>query len=297
MKTNPIFILLLFICFTGAAQNYTPFPTDSAVWRVNYYSGALGCPPLVAEYQYTMNGDTQIASVNYKKIFRSGVSYQQFCYPPAFGYAGAIREDSGKHIYLRLPNANADTLLYDFNLSVGDTVINYLNYTCTVPTVSSIDSVLVGSSWRKRFNLYDSSCGASGVSFIEGIGSTRGLLEWTASFESAGQLECFQLHGQTLYPDTISNCPLIVAGIPERQEACSVFCSATNPNAVTFSEGEFCQYKQLFIYNSLGQKIYSVSGNLLFPLNISSTEIGSGIFYAQFSSANGETTTVKFLLN
>lgn len=296
MKTNPIFILLFLFCIEGFAQNYTPFPTDSAVWRVNYYSGALGCPPLVAEYQYTMNGDTQIVSLVYKKIFRSGVSYQSFCYPPAFGYAGAIREDSGKHIFLRLPNANADTLLYDFNLSVGDTVHNYLNFTCSSPTVSSIDSVLVGSSWRKRFNLYDSSCGASGVSFIEGIGSTRGLLEWTSAFESAGQLECFQLRGQTLYPDTISNCPLIVAGIPENKKACAVNCIATNLNAVSFSAGEFCNYKQVFIYNSRGQNVYAVSGNLVFPFRISAAEIGSGIFYAQFISASGEMTTVKFLM-
>ncbi len=212
MRQFLFLIILFFSSHLIDAQTYVPFPTDSARWKVTYYSGALGCPNIVSEYQYTIDGDTLISSTTYQKIFRTGYTNNSFCYFGPFGYSGCIREDGNKHIYLRLPSSNSDTLLYDFSLNVGDTVQSFLNY-CTVPiTVISIDSILIQSSYRKRFNL-DGGCQANSVSLIEGIGSTHGLLDATSSFESAGHLDCFTLNGQTIFPDTISNCPLLVASI------------------------------------------------------------------------------------
>jgi hypothetical protein len=206
-------VLMFVVCLGVNAQSYVPFPTDSAIWRVSFFTAQQGCPGLAAEYHYEITGDTTISSITYKKINRIGYTLDIFCYYGPFGYVGAIREDTNKRIYLCLPNSSTDTLLYDFNLNVGDTVRSYLNYFGGYPLVGSIDSILIGSSYRKRFNLYYPPSG-SGPSIIEGIGSTHGLLDWNPEFEASGNLDCFKLYNQTLYPDTTTTCNMLVTGAP-----------------------------------------------------------------------------------
>ena len=58
-----------------------------------------------------LNGDTVINSLNYKKIFENSL------------YAGALREDN-KIIYFIPGNSLTEYLLYNFNLTVGDSIIN-----------------------------------------------------------------------------------------------------------------------------------------------------------------------------
>lgn len=210
------FLFLLILFFSSSlleAQTYVPFPTDSAKWKVTYHSAASQCLYTVAEFQYIMNGDTVIGTTTYKKLYDSGVYYGS-CTPMSFGSINLIYEDSAKHIFMRYFNTNTDTLLYDFNLNVGDTVKGLLVGNCNPTIVTSIDSILIHSSYRKRFNYSNQSypCIAMG-SIIEGIGGTQGLLEPIFDGESWFVLDCFTLRGQTIYPDTISNCPMVVPGI------------------------------------------------------------------------------------
>ncbi|MBK6397641.1 MAG: hypothetical protein IPF75_05100 [Bacteroidetes bacterium] len=47
-------------------------------------------------------------------------------------------------------------MLYDFNLEVGDTVHGYLGswlFSNNLDTVTAIDSILVGNSYRKRWSI------------------------------------------------------------------------------------------------------------------------------------------------
>lgn len=293
---------LFFLCSLHSfAQNYFPFPTDSAKWKVRYNSSASQCLYLLAEFQYIMNGDTIIGSNTYKKIYKTGVAYDQGCYITSWGYDGAIREDSNKHIFLRW--TNSDTLLYDFNLNVGDTVKGYLANNCYAIVVDSIDSVLVQTSFRKRFNCstHNASFCFSNISIIEGIGGTQGLLCPMGGAESRFVLDCFALNGQTIYPDTITSCPLIVAGMQnEIDKICSVnYLYALNFSSIEFnSDNEpFCSYTGLIIYNELGQLINQSSNENLFPLRLSSDKLGTGLFFARFTNESGQTTIVKFILN
>lgn len=297
MKKYSIALSILFsVTSILEAQNYFPFPTDSARWKVTYTSGALGCPPIVAEYQYTIEGDTIISSNTYKKIFRTGYTNNTFCYSDSFGYVGCIREDGNKHIYLRSPSSSSDTLLYDFNLSVGDTVKSYLNY-CTDPiTVISIDSILIQSTYRKRFNLDGLTCGANGVSLIEGIGSTRGLLDRTAAFESAGTLDCFTLFGQTIFPDTTTVCQLITYISPANKENCfiQIINNGDFYQVEFISDINMCSYNFLEVYNSLGQLVRHFPITDEHSIVLSVNELGSGLFFAKFYDKSGNSTTLKF---
>jgi hypothetical protein len=113
-------------------------------------------------------------------------------------------------VYYLSPKDSIERLLYDFNMKVGDTVKGYLeSWTSPADVVKSIDTVLVGKTYRKRW--YINSC--YGIYIIEGIGSTYGLFELSpgcvtdmANFS----LTCFRQNGNTLYPDT-ANCRLITS--------------------------------------------------------------------------------------
>ncbi|HQU99556.1 MAG TPA: T9SS type A sorting domain-containing protein, partial [Bacteroidia bacterium] len=110
------------------------------------------------------------------------------------------------------PTNTTEHLLYDFNMGVGDTVKGYLeSFTFpTVDIVQSIDSALVGSTYRKRWNI--NNC--YNIQLIEGIGSTYGLFEPSPGCVPdlpTYSLICFQQNGQTLYPSTTTNCQLIAS--------------------------------------------------------------------------------------
>lgn len=93
---------------------------------------------------------------------------------------------------------SSDTILYDFSRENGDTLFQCNEIVGAETTyISSVDSVLVSDSWRKRFNLNINS------SLIEGIGSTGGLIgTWNGWIGGYYSLKCFSLNGTSLFPDT-----------------------------------------------------------------------------------------------
>jgi hypothetical protein len=140
-------------------------------------------------------------------------------------YRGAYRQNiPQKEVYFVEPFTNQECLLYDFKLGVGDTVTGCYNPgSCII--VSSVDSVLIGSNYRKRINLATNPP----YSLIEGIGSTAGLLEPLCPFEYIANLICFSQNGQTLYPDTVTDC-ILTTQIPEIPE---VEIASVHPNPFT----------------------------------------------------------------
>jgi len=146
-------------------------------------------------------GDTLIAGIVYKKVQTIYVitSNNGCCSPPGIMIPGYIREDTtAKRVFLRFDGMNNDTLLYDFALQLEDTLKGFLG-NCYLWTVQSIDSVVVGSSFRRRINFYDfGDC--NDLSIIEGIGSTMGLIGcMTPAFEGGSGLRCFSVDGEVLY--------------------------------------------------------------------------------------------------
>jgi len=141
-----------------------------------------------------------------------------------------------KRVYFFPPYGypQADTLLYDFNLALGDSIpLSWLypeNF-CDA-TVGFIDSVLVGDSYRKRFRIST----VDGPPFdttwlIEGIGSTRGLFGgYCASWEGWQYLTCFvQNDTIALPPGYNSDCNLITHSSEVTAQSNSII---TYPNPV-----------------------------------------------------------------
>ncbi|MGP8214038.1 MAG: hypothetical protein ACLQQ4_00605 [Bacteroidia bacterium] len=175
-----IFLPTLFLTASAQVNVYHPFPDSNAYWKEN--SGSSAIPPGYCDcYGYKLSGDTVINGIVYHKLYSVGGIYSSnasLCGVEGTvshysNFYGALREDSAKHIYLCCTTGLGakDSLLYDFNLKVGDTLKQY-NSNATINYVSSIDSILIDGNYRKQFII-----GGGYNSIIEGIGSMQGLVE------------------------------------------------------------------------------------------------------------------------
>jgi len=166
-----MFRLLIFLSLcnliygNSRAHNYIPFPMDSTSWRVlvHYYS------PITCDEEYILDysfwGDTLINNINYKKVTSQSLFYRNnrgnyFCSGLGSYYSEVyIRQDSlGKKVYLISYGDTTELLLYDFNLTISDTLKNTrlansmaCNNSCDA-IVQSVDSVLIDSFYHLRWN-------------------------------------------------------------------------------------------------------------------------------------------------
>ncbi len=213
MMKKHLLICLLLLKLSANCQTsfYHSFPSNNAIWNFHYsmYCFANGWGE--EDYSITFSGDTLINSQTYQKLTTPFVQSSSVgCGGNSSGYKGAIRQDTSvKKVFYVPPTDTIEQLLYDFTMEVGDTVRGYIEGFAFQPDiVQSIDSVLVGNTYRKRWNI--NNC--YNIHFIEGIGSTYGLFERSPNCINDlpdFSLICFQQNGQSLYPDTITNCQLI----------------------------------------------------------------------------------------
>lgn len=160
------------------AQDYHPIPEENVYWVVEHYDTSLPCG-YSELYYYYLNGDTVFQGKTYKKLYKKilELSCNVVTYP--LDFIGGIRQDTiTRKIYCSLNYlGNQDTLLYDFALSLGDTLnMPLLDMSGTPQIVDRIDSVqLLDSSYRRTFHFAPGVSGSD--SLIEGVGSRFGLLE------------------------------------------------------------------------------------------------------------------------
>ena len=152
-------------------------------------------------------------------------------------------------------NNNQEELLYDFSLNPGDTLPHAYNNQYEYAIVFSIDSVLVGNQYRKRFNLEYTETGATEI--IEGIGSNAGLLEPLFQFEDNYRLGCFNFYDSVYYPDYSSLCDLI-SGFKElriNNKSLEIFPNPANRQVTIFCK-DGTTIEEVIIYNITGQIVH-----------------------------------------
>jgi hypothetical protein len=289
-----------------AAQTsvYHPFPYSSAVWTFqnsdvasNGSGSCTGINICYIDYQYRLSGDTVVSGKKYANIY-CDVSYancpcgpngSQYVYA---GYAGAIRNDTlNKRVY----SANftgTEQLLYDFNWVVGDTFTGCNNI------IAVVDSVLIGSNYRKRFITSDS------VHFIEGIGYV-GMLGGNGSdlFWSQCSLSMSPYYTFICYTDSIESyilhpeyCNPISIGIqePYSETTLNVYPNpGTDRITVKFNKAQY--RTTVKILSVLGEEIRNVNftGE---ELIIETGELKSGIYFVQTNDERNIFTTRKFII-
>src|SRR3972149_2047967 len=139
MQPRCYFIILLFSCNILIAQENFPSRQDNPKWKIVKTITSYPEIKITEEYQY--EDDTLINSNLYHKITND---------------AGYIRQIESK-VYYRMKDSDKDYLLYDFNLSVNDSVYCGFNLNETSDEVDSIkfwvvqvDSVELENGKHKR---------------------------------------------------------------------------------------------------------------------------------------------------
>ena len=191
MKKTLLLILSFIILQNISAQDYVPFPSEDAQWNGFHFGYVPNMWSSISNYHYIMDGDTVINSIDYKKIYFDELEDNQ---TPT--YIGALREDENKNIFFfpyadflptpsghEFPNHSEEHLLYSFNnLSIGMELP--INEEATTITVNSIDSILMGDTYRKTYSIHNQQLLFGEEFWIEGIGSTKDFLSpFTTEFE------------------------------------------------------------------------------------------------------------------
>lgn len=210
---NITFLLSSLFGTAVVAQDYL---ANDPIWRQHSLC-AVPVPCIASDvYNYFTAGDSVIDNVTWTKVQRFGYVMYNWqgpqpqgpgCtglapYGPAFHGTWLVRQEARQ---LRIWVDDADQLLYDFDLVVGSTLpLSWNNWNPDI-TVLAVDSVLIGTEMRARYEL-----GNSWAQYlIEGVGSSHGLFEPLSNFFDCGYgLDCFGLGGIGYYPSEGPDCAL-----------------------------------------------------------------------------------------
>lgn len=172
------FFLIVTVC---SAQEYDPILKDGAYWdRKQTQFGTFG--PCSSYDRTQIAGDTIINNVTYKKLVNASLYDQngeKNCIEgplflderdlrPVTHYF--LREDvNTKQLFIldnNDPSNAQEFLLCDFNLEIGDELINFYGQTNSDPL--TIVDVITNSNNKKEYTVSD------GSTYIEGLGKTYG---------------------------------------------------------------------------------------------------------------------------
>jgi hypothetical protein len=170
------FTILLFFGLTTPllAQDEYPFLTEGKQWVQEEFNAGFTDTAFYSYFELSLGDTVMVDGVAYTQLVGDTSDYPY--------HSGLLRETDGRLLILR--NQDIDTLM-DFNLEVGDTIILEGDYSEPEHTqhmvLLSMDSVTVlDGSIRKRLNFELNNVGFDGggfgVSWIDGIGSTRGTI-------------------------------------------------------------------------------------------------------------------------
>jgi hypothetical protein len=208
MKKNKIILLCCGLLFTLVitAQSNSRFPLQpSSTWRVD----SVGMWEIVENVRYFFNGDTTINNRRFFKLYKSGVLLFDTPYYYKDAYVGALRDNENK-IYFIKKNKNIETLLFDFNLKIGDTIQSYIGKGKPIISIDTLQDGRRAFYYAKdHFNL---------GYYIEGIGSNGGLFSAGSAFvfihsgEMTNYLICYSENGKLVYQaetNLQSNCDIV----------------------------------------------------------------------------------------
>ncbi len=162
IKRYSVLLILFLMSYVIMAQDYHPFPMSNAVWR-EYRMYASSSNSTFYNYQHELIGDTLVNGVLYSKVHKTGYFAKVGGGEEKWNkvYVGAIREDSSKKVFFIPNSSSVEWLLYDFNLSIGDTLPYMYGMSPGDHIVNNVDSVLLSDTFHKRYGIrvYDSPVG------------------------------------------------------------------------------------------------------------------------------------------
>lgn len=283
-----LFGAIVFNCTIGFGQENIYFE-NHPVWKETI-SCAIPYPCVETNHMnYYTEGDTVISGINYIKLYEQGVTSRMFFEnnPPDFCTGSEIYlhvlkgylRSANRQIFYIPADAFDEQLLYDFNLSIGDTLPNTLITNPWGTTiVTAIDSIEISEGYFKRFHL--DGLEAPAPFLIEGIGSNKGLFApMPQTLECGFNLDCYSQNGTVYFGGGDGGTCLISVGVDEAKDKpkLSLYPNPTSNYSTLQLHGVSGQV-DIFIHDFSGRQVrqYSIAANKAFSFY--SGELPQGIY-------------------
>lgn len=293
-KTITIIALILnFSLITNAQINYLE---DSTYWNEFGQIVLNNTPPAVDYYRnYFILGDTLFNGYAYKKLYMKWVvgGIYQSVWPYTTGF---LRQD-GKKIYMNY-YPNTDTLLYDYDLQLGQKLPKSFIVTNQTSYVSNIDSILVNGNYRRIFTLDSTVMGYDWI--IEGAGHKWGLFTpidhgW---FDYTCAFSCFGKSNQVYVDSTFGQFCILNLGVDEHTVSGLFSIAFTNNSALQILALPFEHFTNgiLTLYDINGAQIFNtqiISNQFQYHLHKPMQE---GVYFARLN-LDGKIFSKKIILN
>ncbi|NCA85909.1 MAG: T9SS type A sorting domain-containing protein [Clostridia bacterium] len=292
-----ITVVLLF-CVVHANSQTADYFAGNPQWRLNQTLGGFLPCLYIYNYVYYMNGNQVIDGKKYQKMFRKGTleEYWMGGPPPEcsgtsnYDYLNGLFRQEDQKIFMR--DGNADVMLYDFDLEVGDTLPNSpLLYEENI-YVTQIDSILVGSYYRKVFSLSVDVFGNNQM--IEGIGFVEGFLTGFPDYFYPESLACFALNEIVYYvnPNPSAPCNMFVGTAePSTESTCLEILPNPSTGLFTLSlSGAESHFLQIYIHDISGRLIYQESWQTENATSVKCfnlSELKKGLYFLSLSDEAG----------
>lgn len=283
------------------------------MWNEIFYNYNEDSEDKTRRESFAVNGeDTIINNISYSKLY---LFFDSIFNKKTATCIGGIREDSLKRIYyngeqihflkpnIECADENNEIKLFDFGLQVGDTIwsLNSLDATNGL-IVSSVDTLLLDNSLRRKINFlqFSNNNPVWDFSWIEGIGSTRGLLYISDStpYNRLNHLICFKQNENLLFlHQSYNDCSPAATELTEQTLENNV---KIYPNPIINNEAKFVfnglAIDLITIYNVYGSFITSSNTRGLDNANISLPNIASGVYFYVCNTCHGNLISGKFMV-
>jgi hypothetical protein len=287
IKTNTMkkaIIVVLFTLITGMtySQDYYPLVVEDNTWNVM----AVGLFPYwdtaFSTVTYKLSGDTVINSLTYKKMLSS---WEEI--PVNWNLYGFMREDDNRQVWLKTEFVTQEFLMYDFLAEQGDTVTVGLQTPVNL-IVDSITSVTVSGTERYKFWLSGIEYTGYHETWIEGIGSDKGIV-WSGSAGLTGGyyvLLCMSNNGEQIYMNPDYNfCYINTVSIDENIGESIQIYPIPATNSLKFNNINNLDIISISIIDFSGRVIRDFEAN---SSVVDISTLNSGIYFLRIKTENGE---------
>lgn len=292
-------VIVLFLCLwiPSMAQAYKPLLDTYNEW---HFTGCnFGC---LTDTYYT-NGDTIVDGVDYKVLDGFHFISRSFL---------LREEETAKTVFLNFvqSSGNSEYLLYDFSLSVGDS-IDLKNPISPFPINGGyyrLDSIiprpLVDGTDYRHFYLSPSesnTVSTNNAIWVEGVGSLSliNAPSGEPNINEAGHLSCFFKNGALFYSnlDSISACePVIVLGTetPSKPLHDVQLVSNSSVNQYRLYHAENVRFVDVFDMN--GRRLEALQTNEEPELQFNFSTYKAGVYLLVAYSKKFEKKTFKVVV-
>ena len=297
-----IFLLIAIATITSlSAQEYIPFPPDStSEWRVDVSTWNPNPWEITTwKKRYFFEGETTINGNTYHKLFASGEKTTEWSNgTTTTSYFENLHQadlrTEGSKVFI-LYGYYVEQLLFDYALQAGDTIPDcFINSDCYDPLViSSVDSILIGPRYHKRFNI-ENPWGGNSSWFIEGIGHEFGIFETACTVADQNSFfECYAENHEPIFPEGVV-CDLTVDvadGKPTTEPILEIFPNPSQGIVSLSFNSQSNQYLNLRIVNVIGEIKLEEDWNVSTGKNIKDLDLSSmenGMYFVILNGENGE---------